>query len=220
MGLAITEDTKVKRMANHAQDFEAAFWGDCSNTFHEERKHYTYASLMGIKRQHWGFVVPQGTRILDIGAGPCSMLLKTHGAGRRVVCDPLRYPAWVNMRYALAGIEVMRGPGESLHQHFKEEIGSEAKPFDEVWIYNCLQHVEDPAQILQNALELGTIVRIFEWIDIPPHDGHPHMLTETYLNLWLGWSATGNPGGDITELSHAGCFGRAYSAVVVSGVRS
>lgn len=191
----------------HPQDFEASFWGDCTNTFHEERKHFVYASLMGIKRQHWGFMVPGGSRILDIGAGPCSMLLKTHGAARRVVCDPLPYPAWVDMRYALAGIEVMRGPGEAVHHRF---AGQSEKPFDEVWIYNCLQHVEDPKAILHNAMTLGGCVRIFEWIDIPAHEGHPHMLTKVGLDEWLQID-----NGAVTELSHDGCFGRAYSNLVI-----
>lgn len=192
---------------SNPQDFEARYWGDCTNTFYEERKHFVYASLMGIKRQHWSFVVPPGSRILDIGAGPCSMLLKTHGAARRVVCDPLPYPAWVNIRYALAGIEVMRGPGEAVHHGFP---ATGPKPFDEVWIYNCLQHVEAPLQILKNALALGGLVRIFEWIDIPPHEGHPHMLTKAGLDGCLGVD-----NGAVTELSHDGCFGRAYSNMVI-----
>jgi hypothetical protein len=197
---------------SNPQDFEAQYWGDCTNTFYEERKHFVYASLMGIKRQHWSFVVPEGSRILDIGAGPCSMLLKTHGAGRRVVCDPLPYPAWVNARYALAGIEVMRGPGEAVIHGFS---GEAKKPFEEVWIYNCLQHVEDPKQIVRSAMDLAHLVRIFEWIDIPAHEGHPHMLTEQGLDEWLWLNSEDEPpwdGGTVTELSHDGCFGRAYSA--------
>lgn len=197
-------------MDNTAQTFEAAFWGDCSNTFYEERKHYVYAELMGIKRQHWDFVVPGGTRILDIGAGPASMLLKTRGAKRRVTCDPLQYPAWVYLRYATAGVEVFHESGETVADLFKDELVDGDKPFDEVWIYNCLQHVEDPKLIVQNALALAHRVRIFEWIDIPPHEGHPHMLTKVGLDEWLGVD-----NGAVTELSHDGCFGRAYSNMVI-----
>jgi len=201
-------------MGNPAQDFEAAFWGDCSNTFYEERKHYVYASLMGIKRQHWDFVVPEHSHILDIGAGPASMLLKTRGAKRRVVTDPLQYPAWVYLRYAMTGIEALHDPGETVIERFQNVLDGGHKPFDEVWIYNCLQHVEDPKLIIRNAMTLGRRVRIFEWIDLPPHDGHPHMLTASSLDEWLDEGSNENwSGGDVTVLSHDGCFGRAYSAV-------
>ena len=59
----------------HDFDFEAQYWGACNNTFYEERKHYVYASLMGIRRAHWSFTVPI-ISVVDIGGGPVSMLLK------------------------------------------------------------------------------------------------------------------------------------------------
>ena len=29
-------------------EFEMSFWGDCTNTFGEDQKHYIYGNLMGL----------------------------------------------------------------------------------------------------------------------------------------------------------------------------
>jgi hypothetical protein len=50
--------------------------------------------------------------------------------------------------------------------------------FDEVWIYNCLQHTDDPIEILRRVAIVGKAVRLFEWIDTGVHPGHPQNLTE------------------------------------------
>ena len=184
-------------------DLERNYWGDCCNTFFEERKHYVYASLMGIKRHQWSFHVPLESRIVDIGGGPVSMLLKTLGFKEALVVDPIRYPDWTVERYHQHGITVALLHGEDLLGH-----PMCATPFDEAWVYNCLQHVEDPVRILQNARKVARTVRIFEWIDIPPHDGHPHMLTKKLLDDALGID------GAVTELWQDGCHGRAYSGVL------
>jgi hypothetical protein len=50
----------------HYLDVKAAYWGDCTNTFDEEQKHYVYARYMGLGRKHYSFDA-QGRRVLDIG---------------------------------------------------------------------------------------------------------------------------------------------------------
>jgi len=76
--------------------------------------------------------------------------------------------------------------------------------FDECWIYNCLQHTDDPALIIRNALQSARTLRIFEWVDIEPHDGHPQMITKKMLDEAIGRE------GRLVHLSEAGCFGLAY----------
>ena len=178
-------------------DFERNYWGDCTNTFDEEQKHYVYAELMGITRNHYSLVAP-APRILDVGGGPVSMLLKTVGLKTGLVWDPIVYPRWTQERYRAKNITAVISRGEDLW-----ETG-----WDEVWIYNCLQHTDDPAKVIDRCLKAARIIRIFEWIDLPPHEGHPHMLTELSLNAWLGLKGT------VTQLNgQNGCFGKAYSAV-------
>jgi hypothetical protein len=175
------------------QDFEKEYWGTCVNTFDEDQKHYEYAKLMGLHRTHYSFDVGN-RRILDIGGGPSSMLLKCVNLKEGKICDPLEFPSWVYERYKLHNITVETKEAEEL-----TEDG-----WDEAWIYNCLQHTTDPEKIVHNALRSAPVFRIFEWVDQPPHPGHPHELTEASLNEWIG-----KPG-NVIDLSSNGCFGRAY----------
>ena len=57
------------------EEFEKEYWGNCANTFDEDQKHYVYAKFMELPRMHYSFDA-KGKRILDIGGGPSSMLLK------------------------------------------------------------------------------------------------------------------------------------------------
>ncbi len=188
-------------MSDHT-DFEAAYWGDCTNTFDEEQKHYVYAQSMGIKQLGYAFDV-EGKRILDIGGGPVSMLLKCQNLlPRSRVVDPLAnsYPRWVDDRYKVKEISLWSARGED-PEAVEPRPGA---PFDEAWIYNCLQHTDDPAQIIANAKAAAPMLRLFEWIDIPPHEGHPHMLTRATLEEWIGQP------GEVAEFHRNGCYGRAF----------
>ncbi len=182
------------------QEFERDWWGDCGNTFGEETKQLVYASLMGIERSHDGSHSPysfdmQGKKILDVGGGPVSLLLKCRNLGGGKVVDPCPYPEWTRDRYAAAGIAYARMPAEQM-----DESG-----WDEAWIYNVLQHVQDPEVIVRNARRAAKVVRLFEWVDVPPHEGHPHTLTAEALSKWLGGPGVSG------ELNGEGeCYGRFY----------
>lgn len=197
------------------QDWENAWWGPCVNTFGEEAKQLTYADRMGLVNEgrdgQWP-VYDLGERsVMDIGGGPTSILLKCvptpelDGASRRVF-DPCPYPKWVEDRYAAANIQLVPMKGEDLRRDV--QTGS----WDEVWIYNVLQHVEDPVAILRNAARIGKVVRLFEWIDTPPAPGHPNTITAEMVRAELG------PGGTIEDFSGStenGCSGPAIHGVFV-----
>lgn len=180
-------------MSQSHYEFEKNYWGNCCNTFDEEQKHYVYGRLMELPLVHFSFDA-NNKSILDIGAGPVSMLLKTFNLPRGKVIDPIEYPAWTVQRYAAHNIEVEVGRGEDVNE----------RGWDEVWIYNCLQHADDPEKIIQNAKKAAPVLRFFEWINIPAHDGHPHELTEANLNQWIGQT------GRTIQLAQTGCFGQAY----------
>ena len=167
-------------MWNEAQKWESDWWGDCISTeFGEEVKQIEYAKLMGLEFFHDGkssFNIDcHNKSIVDIGGGPCSLLLKTRNASRKVVVEPMDLPSWVKERYKAAGIEVIQQKGEDL----------QLEGFDEAWIYNVLQHTEDPEKIIKNAKRAAKIVRVFEWIDTPINQGHPQALTKKKLDEWL-----------------------------------
>lgn len=188
---------EIKTNIQDEYDFEKSYWGNCCNTFDEDQKHYIYGNYMELSRHHYSFDVG-GKKILDIGGGPSSMLLKCINLKQGLVIDPIKYPQWTVERYKMNNIDVKVDLGEN-----NNEIG-----WDEVWIYNCLQHVHDVKEIITKAKKSAKILRIFEWINIPPHEGHPIELTKELLDEYIGL-----PGSNTIELSEFGCYGTAYYGV-------
>ena len=219
---AVRIETAAAADANH-EKFESAFWGSCANTWHEELKQFVYAKYIGLTVSYYKDPVFQqigragfnlhGHSVLDIGGGPVSMLLKSYNFKRAVVVDPTRYPEWVYFRYDTARIESLQRRGEDIDLESRIiDLESQAsnRQFDEAWIYNVLQHSDDPEKIIRNARKASRTLRLFEWIDIPAHEGHPHMLTADKLRAWL------DAPGSVVELNEQGCVGRAFYGVFAS----
>ncbi len=192
-------------MSSEDEKFESDFWGSCTHTLEEELKHFVYARLMGLqwvgsgpKLDNYGWDVG-GKKIFDIGGGPVSMLLRTVNLGRGVVVDPLKFPPWVYERYKANKISAYIQPAETA-----DRMVAGPRLYDEVWIYNVLQHVTDPAKIIANAKYLAPVLRIFEWIDLPVYPGHPHSLSQAKLEEWIGQK------GQTVFLNESGCNGRAF----------
>jgi 2-polyprenyl-3-methyl-5-hydroxy-6-metoxy-1,4-benzoquinol methylase len=183
-----------------AQAWEKDWWGNCANTYGEEEKQLVYAKRMGLKTfyngsSQYNFIATGN--ILDIGGGPISMLLKCPNA-RGTVVDPCSYPTWVYERYDLANVKHEKIPAEDITYE---------NQFDEVWIYNVLQHVLDPMKVVSNALKAGKFIRIFEWLEIGTNIGHPHNLTKENLDAWL----KGN--GKEEQLNEGSCIGKCYFGI-------
>jgi hypothetical protein len=196
--VALTED----------QEFEKGWWGTCLNTFSEETKQLTYSHRMGLHNTpddytgRWPQYDMQGKSVLDIGGGPASILLKCVNLGPSAVVDPCPYPEWVGRRYAAAGITYFQEPGETFDS---------PQTFDECWIYNVLQHVENPEDVIKTARRHATWLRIFEWIMTPPTLGHPHMLTPDLLDKWIGAPEEGTDGSAVvTVVNENTAVGKAY----------
>lgn len=167
------------------QKFEAEWWGDCANTYGEETKQIAYAKVMGLDPGPWrgGDKWPvydfSGMRVLDVGGGPSSMLLKsTFDYG--TVVDPCVYPDWVTERYHAHGLLQIVKPAEDVLLEYEPEH------FDVALCYNVLQHTLDPEKICREMHRVAKTVRIFEWVDLAPHPGHPHELHAEELTEWLG----------------------------------
>lgn len=172
-----------------AQQFEA-HWHETigANTFHEEEKQFVYASKMGIEVYRTAYTpynFKNYGKVLDIGGGEVSMLLKVEKPEGCVVVDPCSYPEWVKERYREKGITFINIKAEDIDLYSNVSY-PELKGFDEVWFYNVLQHTENPEKICHNALKAGKIVRVFEWIEIGITPGHIHNLTKKDLDKWLG----------------------------------
>jgi len=164
-----------------AQKWERAWHGDCIRTeLGEEIKQIEYAKRMGLEFFNDGKssynIQCHGRSIVDIGGGPCSLLLKADNADQKIVIEPMQMPLWVYQRYKAAGISVISIKGEDLR----------LKGFDEAWIYNVLAHTENPRLVIERAKIAARTIRIFEWINMGISPGHLQSLTKEDLDLWLG----------------------------------
>lgn len=149
-----------------AQIWERNWWLTYRNMHNDEIIKNDYVSKMMFL--HDGC---PNAKVLDIGCGPLSLLLR-YPVKEGVALDPIEYGDLEN-EYKNKGIKRLIKKGE--------DVTIEDGEFDEVWIYNCLQHVESPTKILENAILVGKKVRIFEWTFIKPYKGHLHELTPTLL---------------------------------------
>jgi hypothetical protein len=184
------------------QDFEKKWHGDCINSYWEETKQLVYAKKIGLTPLFENGKYPvydlKGISVCDIGGGPYSILLKAINRGYCLVVDPCEYPEWIRLRYDTAFIASTMTQAETF---------TTDRVFDEVWIYNCLQHTTDPQRIIQNARSYSKVIRIFEWVDNGISIGHPQDLKADLLNEWLGGI------GKVEQLNENGCKGKAYYGI-------
>lgn len=150
-----------------AQAWERNWWLTYQNLHQfEMQKSDAVARWLGIRDM-------PSTSVVDVGCGPFS-LLQRFAVSVGCAVDPIDYGP-LEQGYVTTGIRRLICRGEELTTHLA------GQQFDEAWIYNCLQHVEDPVEILRQAMQVAHKVRLFEWINIPPYQGHLHMLTEELL---------------------------------------
>lgn len=165
-------EIKKKSEWEEAQAWEQVWWKSATpeKLADEKRKQRTYAKLMGLPDS------PRGlgpVRVLDLGCGPISMMTD-YELGPSVGVDPLPMPATTVKTYTKNAITL-------INKKIEDAIagGELTGPFDEVWCYNCLQHVDNLELILSLMGSVAPSVRVFEWIDLGKCPGHPHTLTES-----------------------------------------
>lgn len=143
----------------NAQKHEAEYWDHHAAA--EPPKQTEYLDMMGLD-----IAQLEGKDCLDIGGGPASLLKSLNGScGRRAVVDPMD----CGKGYEGSGIEFVRGLAEKLNG----QVGI----FDHVLIYNVLQHVVDPSEVLHRAWEHvaeGGTLWFCEAVDRPLSECHLH----------------------------------------------
>jgi ubiquinone/menaquinone biosynthesis C-methylase UbiE len=146
-----------------AQEWERNWWLNTPQQYRVEiKKGDIVASWLGIKNS-------PALSVIDIGCGPFSILQRVQ-VGFGCAVDPINYGP-LELGYTTTGISRVFCRGEDLSDMLP------GAAFDEAWIYNCLQHVEDPTAVLGQAIRVAKRVRLFEWINLPPYTGHLHTLT-------------------------------------------
>jgi len=75
----------------------------------------------------------------------------------------------------------------------------------EVWLFNVMQHVINPALFIEKAKTIANRIRFFEPINQPITEYHPHTYTlEDYQN-WFGQSVNLYAGGSVEGFHEADC---------------
>lgn len=113
---------------------------------------------------------PSGLSVIDVGGGPLSLTLH-HTLSNVVVVDPIEVSGKQLENYLSRGTQFVNQTAECFLENYSGEV------FDEVWMYNCLQHVIDPVFIFENLYKIGKVLRISEPTNTPVNQLHPHTFT-------------------------------------------
>lgn len=113
--------------------------------------------------------------ISEIGCGAHPAIGFCSGA-KGVVYEPLHFDA----------LEILaRAQRIVWYQRAFEDIPYPPKS-DEVWMFNCLQHVRDPELVIDKAKDIAPVVRFFEPVDYPTCVYHPHTFSQQDFERWFG----------------------------------
>jgi hypothetical protein len=158
-----------------AQTGERAWWQSTNREPLIRELATWYATLLGITAK--GVC---GKMILDLGGGPMPLaILLGLPFGWLTVVDPLATllkpdPLPNVARYAITA------------EDFNSGLAAE------VWGYNVLQHVVDPAAVIAVAKRhAADRVRWFDWVETPVAKHHPHSIRADWLvSQFAGWQVS------------------------------
>lgn len=111
--------------------------------------------------------------LIDIGSGPIGILTALN-AKEKIAIDPLK----INTKDS--SIRRINAMGENIP--LENEIA------DKVFIYNLLQHVHCPEDVLKEAYRICKInkyIYILEQLNLPTDSMHPHSLKEEMFENWI-----------------------------------
>ncbi len=164
-----------------------------------ENNHYVFSWEVIFKILNMPYLDYENKTIIDVGSGPVGPLLYCKNISNKSACiEPLinKYNPIVKERYSNNGINVFDGPFEDYI--FNEKI-------DEIWFFNILQHCIDPELCLKKAIQNSKIIRVFEPIDLPTNNEHPHSFSEQWFKDILGDEIKIFQGGTIDRFHQANC---------------
>jgi hypothetical protein len=156
-----------------AQQCERDWWTAANRRDDAEKSAPWYAERLGIGET-------AKLDILDLGGGPFPIgVLLDLPCRSYTVVDPLATlpmmpPTRLNILRETVAAEDYEGP-----------------MVDEAWGYNVLQHVIDPAAVLETAKRHARVVRWFDWVETTVYPVHPHSITADWLVAQFdGWQIT------------------------------
>ena len=185
---------------------EAIYWDRFMSEISTFKFQDIYMRELGIFSDYSGIYGETGDldfkqkKILDVGGGTASILLRANGGPTRdsdakyswgssgknktmsdgVVIDPVNIPPYAKQRYEHFGINFINDKAENVGKYYNVY-----SYFDECIIYNCLQHVEDPIKILDNVCKISKKIRISEPINVETDSLHLHTFTTYYFEKYF-----------------------------------
>jgi hypothetical protein len=161
--------------------------------FHEQEpmeqsyKHYEntfnyYFKYLGIDKDL------QGKTVIEIGPARCAGLLYCENFGESYIMEPTVYEG-VQEYYDSKGINIIRELYEDC----------DSPDVDEIWMFNLMQHVQDPDALISKAKKHAKVIRFFEPIDLGTNLEHPFTFSEADYRDYFGdcvkrYESIGEPG--------------------------
>lgn len=103
----------------------------------------------------------------------------------KIVVEPMfdSFPDTVKNYYYQNRIAVIRKQFEEIEEKDIEMLASNSR---EVWLFNVLQHVQDPDLIVNKCKEYFTVIKFFEPINTPIDTCHPHTFDLEWFKQHFG----------------------------------
>lgn len=130
----------------------------------------------------------EGKSIIEIGPGRIASLLFCENYSKSYIIEPTEYDG---IDHLYEGLDL------SIIQKTAEEWDFEK--VDEVWLFNLLQHVQDPDLLIKKCKESAKVIRYFEPLDLPTDNEHPFTFNLEDFKGYFGdsvkiYESIGEPG--------------------------
>lgn len=165
-------------------------------TWSEKAKEYkemysTYLAVLGFDIAGSGSV----NKVLEVGCADVPMLyfVKCKNAH---ICEPMPSKLLNNICYENDFTQ---------HSCKFEDMPEPAELFNEIWLFNVMQHVQDPEKFIEKAKRIGRTIRFFEPIDWPIEIYHPFSYTIDDYKRWFGGCVQFYKGGSIKGFHESNC---------------
>lgn len=172
-----------------ANEIESNYWGIFTAELMTLKHQELYIDALNIRSDYFDVIDNSlnfsDKKILDVGGGPASLLLRTNntkgnchdGIIEGVIIDPVIITEHQLDRYKYFNLNFINDKGENIDLYYNDK-----NHFDETIIYNCLQHVENPIEILDKITHISKRIRLSEPINASTDEAHLHEFTSKYFD--------------------------------------
>jgi len=136
---------------------------------HYENTYQNYFDYLDIKKDL------KGKSVIEIGPGRISGLLFCQNYSKSYIIEPTEYEG-INHLYEDLNLEIIKKTVEEI----------ELPKVDEIWIFNVMQHVQDPDFLIEKCKKSSSVIKFFEPIDLPINNEHPFSFSKEDFIEYFG----------------------------------